>query len=164
MATKGSGASKGQFQQGNQMWKARTSVGVGALFTEPEQMWKAACEYFDWCEQNPLWMHDIKVADKELTEVSVPKARPFTITGLCLFWGVNSVYLANFKRNEVYANNPDFSKVISDIEETIRTQKFEGAASGFFNANIISRDLGLADKTEIRGNIISDPDEPVTFE
>jgi hypothetical protein len=29
-------------------------------------------------------------------------------------------------------------------------QKFEGAASGAFNANIIARDLGLADKTEMK--------------
>ena len=29
------------------------------------------------------------------------------------------------------------------------SQKFEGAASGIFNANIIARDLGLSDKQDI---------------
>ena len=32
------------------------------------------------------------------------------------------------------------------IDSIIRTQKFEGAAADLFNANIISRDLGLVDR------------------
>jgi hypothetical protein len=43
----------------------------------------------------------------------------------------------------------DFSNVITRIRETIFNQKFEGAASGFFNANIIARDLGLKDSKDI---------------
>ena len=37
------------------------------------------------------------------------------------------------------------------MEEIIRQQKFEGAAANLLNANIIARDLGLADKAEITG-------------
>ncbi len=40
----------------------------------------------------------------------------------------------------------DFFGVYTRISQIIRTQKFEGAAVGLFNANIIARDLGLADK------------------
>ena len=35
--------------------------------------------------------------------------------------------------------------------EIIRTQKFAGAAADLLNANIIARDLGLADKNEVTG-------------
>lgn len=42
-------------------------------------------------------------------------------------------------------------EVTTYVEEIIRTQKFEGAAVGAFNANIIARDLGLSDKKEIDG-------------
>jgi hypothetical protein len=45
--------------------------------------------------------------------------------------------------------NKDFSEVIHAIEEIIRTQKFEGAAVGAFNANIIARDLGMVDKKDV---------------
>ena len=45
----------------------------------------------------------------------------------------------------------DFSSVITRIEQTIYAQKFEGAAVGSFNANIIARDLGLKDKSELTG-------------
>ena len=60
----------------------------------------------------------------------------------------------------------DFSQVITRIGKIIYDQKFSGAASGFFNANIIARDLGLADKKEIdadvKQEIKSDIDRGVT--
>ncbi|MDC9826565.1 terminase small subunit, partial [Devosia sp. ZB163] len=37
------------------------------------------------------------------------------------------------------------------VDEIIRAQKFEGAAAGLLNPNIIARDLGLADKQELTG-------------
>ena len=41
--------------------------------------------------------------------------------------------------------------VIREAEEIIRRQKFEGASADLLNANIIARDLGLADKAEFTG-------------
>ncbi len=41
----------------------------------------------------------------------------------------------------------EFSEVITRVEQIIYIQKFEGATVNAFNANIISRELGLADKT-----------------
>ena len=37
------------------------------------------------------------------------------------------------------------------MDEIIRTQKFEGASADLLNPNIIARDLGLADKSELTG-------------
>lgn len=48
--------------------------------------------------------------------------------------------------------NKDFSAVINKIEEIIYQQKFEGAAVGLFNSNIIARDLGLRDKQDLTSN------------
>ena len=45
----------------------------------------------------------------------------------------------------------DFSKVIRDIKDIIEVQKFEGASAGLLNANIIARDLGLADTKQLTG-------------
>lgn len=42
----------------------------------------------------------------------------------------------------------DFSGITTQVEEIVRTQKFEGASADLLNANIIARDLGLADKHE----------------
>ena len=48
-----------------------------------------------------------------------------------------------------------FKTITAQIKQIIRTQKFEGASAGFLNANIIARDLGLTDKQEITGTVIT---------
>ncbi|SMP36850.1 terminase small subunit, partial [Shimia sagamensis] len=47
----------------------------------------------------------------------------------------------------------DLSSVMTRVEQIIRQQKFEGAAAELLNPNIIARDLGLADKKEIGGEL-----------
>lgn len=128
--------------EGNQFWKRRTKHGRDKLFESPEILWEAACEYFEWCEDNPLMEVDYRGKDAE--EVHIPKMRAFTWSGLELYLDIQS--LRDYKTNPTYK---DFSQVISQIEKVMFTQKFEGAAAGFLHANLISRDLGLADKKEI---------------
>lgn len=129
--------------QGNQFWKLRSKHGRDKLFTSPELLWEAACEYFQWSQDNPLIEIDYK--GKDATKCDLPKMRPYTIHGLCNYLGCSASYFRNFKaRNDL----SDFLEVIERIEQTIYIQKFEGAASGFFNPNIIARDLGLSDRIE----------------
>lgn len=146
----------------NQFWKLRSKHGRDKLFESPELLWEAACEYFEWCDKNP-W---IKVEQaKQKPEVykdkkgnvkvtpqlfKLPTQRPYTLTGLALYLDVSKNYWEEFKK----ASHEGFLGVITRVEETIYTQKFEGAAVGAFNANIISRDLGLVDKKE--QNIITE--------
>lgn len=133
----------------NQFWKNRSKHGRDKLFTTPDLLWTAATEYFEWCDKNP-WIKNeaIKSGDYAGQIVKVPTSRPYTLTGLCLYLDVNADYFRQFKEN-LKENEQDFSWVITRIEEIIYTQKFEGAAIGAFNANIIARDLGLTDKKEL---------------
>lgn len=126
---------------GNQFWKQRSKHGRDKIFETPLHLWEAACEYFDWCENNPLIEIDFR--GKELQEVALPKMRAFTWQGLELFIDIHR--LRDYKSNPDYK---DFSPVIEQIEKIIYNQKFSGAAAGFLNPNIIARDLGLSDKTE----------------
>ena len=80
--------------------------------------------------------------------IEVPIKRPYTWEGLEIFLDISS--LREYKTNENYN---DFSQVIKQIEKTIYTNKYSGAASGFFNANIIARDLGLVDKQQSSVNM-----------
>lgn len=132
--------------KGNQFWKLRSKHGRDALFESPQLLWEAACEYFEWCDVNPLIEIDYKGKDAE--RVELPKMRPYTIQGLCLYLDCNTAYFRQFKHKDEKINK-DFSTIITRIEETIFTQKFTGAASGFLNPNIIARDLGLVDKKEV---------------
>lgn len=131
------------FEEGNQFWKLRSKHGRDAIFTEPEKLWESACEYFKWCEDTPL--NEIDYRGKDATKVTLPKMRAFTIHGLCRFLHVNTKYFNDFKKT----CSPDFSEVLTRVMEIIYEQKFTGAAAGFLNPNIIARDLGLKDQSEI---------------
>jgi len=132
--------------EGNQFWKLRSKHGRDKLFQTPELMWEAACEYFEWCDNNPWYKNEaIKSGDLVGTTVKVPTARPYTITGFLVYIGASEQYWRTFKAND----HKDFLAVMEEIERVIYTQKFEGAAVGAFNANIIARDLGLSDKNSM---------------
>lgn len=133
--------------EGNQFWKLRSKHGRNKLFETPELMWEAACEYFTWCEENPLIEVDYR--GKDLSYVEIPKMRPFTLYGLCIYLDCSTGYFREFKKD----CSKDFVSVVTRIEEVIYNQKYSGAASGFLNPNIIARDLGLIDKQDIKQEV-----------
>lgn len=146
---------------GNRFWEARAKHGRDILFESPAKLWEAACEYFEWCEDNPLIEIDYKGKDAE--RVQIPKMRVFTIEGLCLFLDCNTAYFRNFKSVDP-EKEKDFNAVHSKIMEVIRNQKFTGAAAGFLNPMIIARDLGLKDHSEVKNENINMNIEPTPEE
>lgn len=130
---------------GNQFWKLRENHGRELEYQTEEELRTEVMGYFEWCENNPWFKNEaIKSGEKVGDIVKVPTARPFTITGLCIYLGIS------LKTWKAYCKREDFVHITTYAEEIIYTQKFEGAAVGAFNANIIARDLGLADKAETR--------------
>lgn len=132
--------------RGNQFWKLRSKHGRERLFSTPELMWEAACEYFEWCDKHPLFDTDFR--GKDATRVKIPKPRPYTLQGLCLYMGCDSSYFRNFRAECREKNLKEFSAVLARIEEIVYNQKFEGASVGLFNASIIAHDLGLLRKQQ----------------
>lgn len=134
----------------NQFWKLRSKHGRDQLFSAPQTLWEAACEYFQWCDENPLYTSEMMKAGPLSGEfVSIPHTRPYTIEGFCRYCGTGVNYLRNLRNT----STPEMQEVIDMIEATIRQQKFEGAAVGVFNSAIISRDLGLKEYTPPSGSI-----------
>lgn len=129
----------------NQFWKARAKHGRDKLFETPELLYEAACEYFQWCDDHPLYESKAFAFQGDITIAQMPKLRAYTMDGLCLFLGCTDSYFRSFKILE-RINKEDFVTVMLQIERTIYNQKFTGAAADLLNANIISRDLGLIDK------------------
>jgi hypothetical protein len=132
----------------NQFWKLRSKHGRNRLFKTPAALWRAACEYFDWCENNPLKEEKGFAYQGVVTREKFDKMRAMTMEQLCFYLHCNEAYFRQFKAS-LPEGEQGFSTVISDIENVIRTQKFQGAAADLLNANIISRDLGLVDKSEV---------------
>ena len=137
--------------KGNQFWKLRYKHGRDVLFKSAKALWEAACEYFQWCDENP-WIEE-KQGQKYVKGEVIPEyekkptQRPYTMAGLCLYLDCNEHYFWEFKKR-LKKKDKDFSDVITRIEQVIYTNKFEGAAVGAYNANIIARDLGLVDKRD----------------
>ena len=131
--------------KGNQFWKQRTKHGRDKLFSTPEILMEACNEYFQWCEDNPLLEEKVFHAAGEITRTTVAKLRALTITGLCLYLRISHETWREYSRRK------DFSEVIREADNIIYSQKFNGAAADMLNANIIARDLGLADEKELTG-------------
>lgn len=145
----------------NQFWKLRSEHGRDFLFENPERLLKEIERYFNWVDAHPWFMVEaIKSGDNAGKLIKIPRARPYTLSGLCIYLNASESWWRNFRSNVDLSQ--DFLSIISRAEEVIRTNKFEGAAVGAFNANLMSRDLGMAEKVDSRnvdkdGNDVTPP-------
>jgi hypothetical protein len=130
---------------GNRFWEARSTHGRAPIFASPDALWSACTEYFDWVETNPLYETRAFGSKDGPQTIQIPKMRAMTIAGLCIFLDISRQAWSEYRERQ------GFGDVTSRVDETIRTQKFEGASAELLNANIIARDLGLADKSEQSG-------------
>ena len=151
----------GQFTAGNRFWLARSSHGRNPKFETAEQLQDACVQYFEWVEANPLYEAKPFAHQGSVTIANLPKMRAMTLAGLCLFIGISRETWNDWRKSR-----SDFSDVIREAEEIIYSQKFAGAAADLLNANIIARDLGLADKQEhdVRHRIAELSDEELDRE
>lgn len=131
--------------KGNQFWKARSSHGRNPIFSSQEQLWNCCVEYFDWVEANPLYEDRLVTFQGIASHEPVAKMRAMTINGLCIFLDIAPGTWADYRSKQ------DFSAIVGRVEHIIRDQKFTGAAADLLNSNIIARELGLADRTELSG-------------
>jgi hypothetical protein len=129
--------------KGNNCWQLRLKHGLDGKFKTPEEIWENFMLYVQWAEENPLIEVDFR--GKDAMRVDIPKKRVLTKDGFALACGFSS-----YGNLSVYKSKSEgFSKVFTRIEQAIIAQKFEGASSGFFNHNIIARDLGLMNQEQV---------------
>lgn len=129
--------------KGNRFWEARSSHGRNPKFESADALWTACCEYFEWVEEHPLWEMKAFSYQGEVTQEPVAKMRAMTLTGLCIFLDITRQTWGTFRQLE------GFSDVTTRAEEIIYDQKFSGAAADLLNANIIARDLGLKEQSQV---------------
>ena len=129
--------------KGNKFWKVRSSHGRKPKFKAPDDLWDAACEYYEWVHKHPLQAAELVKFQGEAKLKRVPKMRAMTIMGLCIFLDISQQAWSEYKQRK------GFGEVTTRIDNIIRTQKFEGASAELLNPNIIARDLGLSDKQDV---------------
>ena len=133
--------------RGNKFWLARSKSGRNPKFSDPEKLWGACCEYFDWVEKHPLWETKAFAFQGVVTKARLPKMRAMTLSSLFLFIDIDR------KTWESYGKKKDFLPVTTRVESLIYEQKFSGAAADLLNANIIARELGLVEKKSVEGDL-----------
>lgn len=132
------------FSLGNELWKLRERSGPRPKYDDPAEVFALCVEYFEHVDSNPLSEQKVFHSDKSIVKADVEKMRPYTIAGLCEY-----LCIARSTWNDWREKRKDLSEVIEWADMVMERQKFEGAAAGLMNANIISRDLGLADRKDV---------------
>jgi len=131
------------------------------FYGSPQELFEAAKTYFRLCDQNPFYKSEQNKSKSESSEevevgdhiipkdqlIDIPVRRIYTRSGFALSIGLTeaAIFLNPEKR---YKERPDLIPIIAWIAEVIDTEQFEGAATGFYNAGIIQRKLGLSEKVE----------------
>lgn len=142
--TGGKDPATGRFTTGNRWWEARSSHGRNPVFSNAEDLEDACLQYFEWNEANPLYKDQLVTFQGSATHEPVAQMRAMTLIGLCQFIDIDMTTWEDWRKNRA-----DLSRVVQWAERTIYRQKFEGASADLLNANIIARDLGLADKKDL---------------
>lgn len=134
------------------MWGEGSNMPAGRPYKfTPQQFELAWQQYFTWCDENPWIKHEaVKSGELAGSLIGIPTARPYSEIGFCSFHNLGERYL--YELSETLKDKTDkvskeLSTILTQAKAKCRAQKFEGAAVGAFNANIIARDLGMIDKT-----------------
>lgn len=136
---------------GRRIWEAVSSFGRNPTFADAEGLWNACIEYFRWVDENPLTEAKAFPTKEEVRVEMFPKQRAMTLSGLCLFLDISVETWRGWKTEGHALFRPDFVAVIRRVDAIVFEQKFSAAAAGLLNANIISQELGLIQKTEVTG-------------
>jgi hypothetical protein len=138
---------------------------------DPKQFDLAWQQYFQYVDDNPWYKNEVvKSGELAGTIIPVPTARPYSEVGFCAFHNLGEKYISELadtllkhekdKNSKNKEEAAELSNVLTQARARCRAQKFEGAAVGAFNANIIARDLGMVDNKKIEHEGIPETPAP----
>lgn len=115
-------------------------MGRPLKFT-PSALWKKFLEFVEWCRAHP-----------ESSGEAV-KPRLLSISNFLIYIGGTYRWWG-----ELDGSKRDFSEVKTRIREICESHQFDMACYGFYKENIISRALGLAEKSENKHEVSASED------
>ena len=129
------------FEIGNQYYKYRKKHGRDRIIKDPDELLELSQKYFEKCLSENLQIKSTDPRGETITE----KPKVFQKHELAHFCGI-----AQWRTiNDLKKVSNDFLQVVTYIELTIRNQKMQWGFVGVFNSNIVARDLGLKDSTDV---------------
>lgn len=142
------------------LWQLAATAPIEGVFKDARILITQAQAFFQWCDENPRYRTEIVKHKMMWDTIDIELKRPYTLSGLCMHLGVSQGYLRQTKadlaeRYEAGNITEDQLQVLAAIEwiyQIVFTDQIEGAATGQYNANIISRLNGLADTVNTNAN------------
>lgn len=137
--------------EGEELWKVALRRQYGRMaHHDPQTLLEGVCGYFNWLQSNALEEAKLVSYEGVSTLERIPRMRAPTLAGLCMYLGISREAWASKRRNPP---SDQIADVIEFAESYMYEQKFTGAAAGLLNASIVSKDLGLVDKTEVAAGV-----------
>lgn len=113
----------------------------------PELLWKYFCDYVEHERNHPMYKREYVGKDGEPVDTALHV--PITFEGFeCYLADLGIIQdLGDYSnvKNESYES---YRPIVTRIRNNCFSQNFKGAAVGLFNANLIAKKLGLADKVD----------------
>lgn len=121
---------------------------------KPDEMLVKFREYVTWAKDNPISIEKNVVntttkGDTYRSDAVETKPRLISIKGFLVFLGAGSDWWQSLDREDA-KRKEEFSRVKSFIRDYCENYQSEMASAEIFNANIVSRLLGLADKQMVK--------------
>ena len=144
----------------------------------PEKLWDKFLEYKEWADNNPIMVIEqskmpqrlpnnydktIHGSIKNFTQqtIKLPHPRAYSIEMFSVFANMSDETFLNYEKKEGYET---YFGICKRIRKIIDSQHFEGGMAGVFNANIVTRKLGLKEQSELSGSIEINWNEQKTYD
>ena len=139
------------------------------LHYTPKQLAEKFAEYVSWCEENVMEIKENKSGSIGVNcsreTKTITKQRLISVHGFLVYIGKSKRWWSQLSEGK---QGDKFSYLKEAVTDYCEDYQKEMAAAGLFNANIISRLLGLADKKELTGEsiniIVNSPEEKEKLE
>lgn len=132
-------------------WKERKKTGRPKALKSPEELWSYACDYFETVDNNPWFKQDfVRGGEYAGAHVNLTTMRPYTWEGFEDYLFKKGIIqdLDDYRCN-LDGRYAEFKGTVRAIGKIIFDRNLTGAAANFFNANIIARQLGMADRSDL---------------
>lgn len=147
----------------------------------PQEVAEEFDKYIDFCEQNPIQRkveyrqerkrkHASDETEGEQAKQIQTRTETFPqapcVSYFVQFWlGCDMVWWAEIAKEDKNAQWREYSNIKSKISTYCRNVKLQGARTGLYNGNIVSRELGLADRQQVTQDsrsvqiVVDNPDD-----
>jgi len=124
-------------------------MGKNKYIETPDKLMQLFKEYVIHERDNPMFKREY--VGKEGEEKDTPLETPITFEGFeCYLSELEIIQdLGDYEANTGKAYD-GYPTIVTRIRKNCFVHNFKGAAVGLFNANLIARKLGIADKTETK--------------